>query len=200
MKKLFLFAGVNGAGKSTLYTDVLIDPDIKNSYRINADEIARKKGWDWREAATDRKAFLVEIKELSRAIKSGKDINLETTFAGRINSITRLLNRIKSNNYKIFLYYVGVSNYELAIKRVHERVKKGGHGIADDLVKRRYFESMNNLKEMINYFDEVNIFDNTVNFRRVYKRTGAKVFYKSKNLPDWAREAVENDTNCGTIR
>lgn len=114
--------------------------------------------------------------------------------------LIRLLNRIKNNNYEICLYYVGVSNYKLAIRRVHERIEKGGHGIADNLVERRYSESINNLNKLIGYFDEVNIFDNTTIFYRLYKRTGSKIFYKSNNLPDWAREAVENDTNCGTIK
>lgn len=199
MKNLFLFAGVNGAGKSTLYSD-LPSPIIERSYRINADEIARERQWDWRDPATDRKAFLIEIKELSRALKLGKDINLETTFAGKPESIIRLLKRIKDNGYVIHLYYVGVSDYNLAIKRVHERIEKGGHGVSDRLIKKRYFESVKNLKDLTDYFDEVVLYDNSRYFDNIYRRTGSKIFYKSNNLPDWAREAVENDTNCGTIK
>lgn len=199
MKNLFLFAGVNGAGKSTLYSD-LPSPIIEKSYRINADEIAQKKNWDWREPATSRKAFLVEIKELSKALKSKKDINLETTFAGKPESIIRLLERIKNNDYMMHLYYVGLSDYNLAIRRVHERVAKGGHGVSDELVKKRYIKSIENLQNLSKYFDEVILYDNSRYFNNIYKRTGSKIFYKSENLPDWAREAVENDTNCGTIR
>ena len=63
MRKLYLFAGTNGVGKSTLYLDG-VGPSIENSVRINADEIAREKGWDWRDPKTNAKALLLETKKL----------------------------------------------------------------------------------------------------------------------------------------
>lgn len=48
MKKIFyLFAAVNGAGKSTLYNSESLDVNIKDTIRINTDEIVRKIG-DWK--------------------------------------------------------------------------------------------------------------------------------------------------------
>jgi hypothetical protein len=56
MPDFYLFAGVNGAGKSTLYSNELLeDNKLSQSYRINADEIARAHNWDWRKPGTDIK-------------------------------------------------------------------------------------------------------------------------------------------------
>ena len=61
MKKVFyLFAGVNGAGKSTLYDSKNLDNDIKNSIRINTDEIVRKIG-DWKNNSDQIKAAKIAI-------------------------------------------------------------------------------------------------------------------------------------------
>lgn len=43
---MFVIAGVNGAGKSTLYE---VHPELfSNTERINADEVLRQSGGDWR--------------------------------------------------------------------------------------------------------------------------------------------------------
>lgn len=76
MRKLYLFAGTNGVGKSTLYLDG-VGPSIENSVRINADEIAREKGWDWRDPKTNAKALLLETKKLQKVLKNDplKDVS-----------------------------------------------------------------------------------------------------------------------------
>ena len=48
MKKFTIVAGVNGAGKSTLYQ---LDPDLKCENRVNADEILKESGGDWKSLA-----------------------------------------------------------------------------------------------------------------------------------------------------
>ena len=46
-KYFYIFAGVNGAGKSTLYKTNFLNKDIKNTIRINTDEIVYSFG-DWK--------------------------------------------------------------------------------------------------------------------------------------------------------
>lgn len=61
MKKIFyLFAGVNGAGKSTLYNLAMINQNIKNTIRINTDEIVREIG-DWKNNSDQLKAAKMAI-------------------------------------------------------------------------------------------------------------------------------------------
>ena len=41
--------------------------------------------------------------------------------------------------------YIGVESIDIAKERVAIRVSKGGHGIPDDAIERRYYDSLNNL-------------------------------------------------------
>ena len=53
---------------------------------------------------------------------------------------------------------------ELAIERIRERVSKGGHFIADEIVKRRYYRGLRNLFDLfIPLSDYWTIIDNTGN-------------------------------------
>lgn len=41
--------------------------------------------------------------------------------------------------------YIGVESIDIAKERVVIRVSKGSHGIHDDAIERRYYDSLNNL-------------------------------------------------------
>ena len=192
MRKLYLFAGTNGVGKSTLYLDG-VGPSIENSVRINADEIAREKGWDWRDPKTNAKALLLETKKLQKVLKTGQDINLETTLAGHEKNILKLLDRVKKNNYQIVLLYVGVSSPDIAVERVKERVAKGGHGVPEELIIKRYYESFDNFNRLINKFNSVKVYDNSKSFRILYQRLETEVKLCRKNIPQWAQQIIIQD-------
>lgn len=63
--------------------------------------------------------------------------------------------------------YIGVNTVEIAKERVNLRVQKGGHGIPDNDIERRYIDSLNNLKKAIEICDEIKIYDNTELFEQV---------------------------------
>ena len=78
MKKIFyLFAGVNGAGKSTLYNTECLDINIKDSVRINTDEIVRKIG-NWKNDSDQIKAAKIAINLRNNCFQCGKSFNEET--------------------------------------------------------------------------------------------------------------------------
>ena len=41
--------------------------------------------------------------------------------------------------------YIGVESSDIAKERVKYRVSQGGHGIPDEDIERRYYESLENL-------------------------------------------------------
>ncbi len=47
--------------------------------------------------------------------------------------------------FKVHLLYVWIRTPELAIRRVKARVRRGGHGVPDDVIRRRYARSAANL-------------------------------------------------------
>ena len=145
-KDLYIFAGVNGAGKSTLYNSHIDDEGIKNSVRINTDEIVRTFG-DWRNNVDQIKAGKIAITLKNKCFNEEKSFNEETTLTGK--TILKTINRAKELGYKIYLYYIGVDSPEIAKERVRNRVLKGGHNISSEVIEKRYYESLENLKKII---------------------------------------------------
>lgn len=71
---------------------------------------------------------------------------------------------LKQGYHVILVYYYWLQDSELAIERVKQRVKEGGHNIEPEIIKRRY---LNGIKNFFNiYFsivDEILLFDNSDN-------------------------------------
>lgn len=193
MRNLYIVAGINGAGKSTLYET---DQDLfKNSKRINADEIAKKNNWDWRDSASNYKALMKVHSELKNAMQLGQSINIETTLASSVKSYRRLLERAKNKNYTVNLIYIGLDSDNIAVKRVNHRVRIGGHGVPERTIKIRYKKSVDHLSQLIYLFDNVRIYNNTDKFEVLYIREGKRIIIKSRKNIKWAKKAIENDVD-----
>lgn len=179
MKKYILFAGVNGAGKSTLYKTF---PKYKDMPRINTDDILRGLG-DWRNPEDLLRAGKVAVQELNRLLDSDSSFNQETTLCGK--TILKTIERAKSKGYFIEMYYVGIDSAELAKERIAYRVSKGGHGIPERDVEKRYVETFNNLKQVLLMCDLVSLYDNTEVFRRIAIFKSGNPVRISNNTPEW---------------
>lgn len=187
MKKYVLIAGVNGAGKSTLYRTLNSLQDMK---RINTDEIVREFGrWDNPDDVV--KAGKIAVQEICKAFDEGATFNQETTLCG--NSIIRNINKAKKLGYIIELHYVGVDSVEIAKERIAYRVAKGGHGIPDADVERRYLESIKALGKIINLCDLVVLYDNTEAFNRFAIYKNGRVIITSEEVPAWYN-LLDNDS------
>ena len=103
-----------------------------------------------------------------------------------------IFDKIKSENYKLHLFYIGVENSEIAKKRIKKRVAMGGHDIPDEIVDRRYYESIRNLEKILDKFDNVTIYDNTEKFRLVVKIINKRIVKISDKLPDWIKNTIKN--------
>mgnify|MGYP000118185239 FL=1 len=187
MKKVFyLFAGVNGAGKSTLYNLAMINKNIKNSIRINTDEIVKEIG-DWKNNSDQIKAAKIAINLRNDCFIKGKSFNEETTLTGK--TILKTIDRAKELGYELQLFYVGVSSPEIAKERIKNRVEKGGHNIENNIVEKRYYESLKNLKDVISKFDKVQLYDNSNKYIEFFSFEDNKILFKTKDII-WASEAI----------
>ena len=189
MKKVFyLFAGVNGAGKSTLYNSESLNNDIKNTIRINTDEIVREIG-DWRNNSDQLKAAKMAINLRNECFLYGKSFNEETTLTGK--TILKTIDRAKELGYELQLFYVGVNSTEIAKERIKSRVEKGGHHIENDIVEKRYYESLKNLEEILLKFDKVYLYDNSKKYKNIFSFSNNKILFKDNKSISWAKEAIE---------
>ncbi|MCD8015584.1 MAG: ATPase [Lachnospiraceae bacterium] len=178
-KKVYtLYAGVNGAGKSTIYN---IMKPTEQEKRVNSDEILLSMGGNWNLEGDQWKAMREAAKRVNRYIHEGISFNQETTLAGR--TITRSILKAKECGFLIRLYYIGLVDAELAVKRVQQRVKEGGHGIDAALIRKRYDNSLTRLKEILPLCDLAVIYDNTEEFKKLQSMLKIDGSYMTMAVP-----------------
>ncbi|MCM3130708.1 zeta toxin family protein [Paenibacillus provencensis] len=149
-----VFAGTNGAGKSTLSMQMrdwlgeLVDPD----------QIARELNPDDPRSA-DLSAGKEAVKRIRALNQSHKDFAIETTLSGTF--VLKHMKAVKENGFDIVMYYIGLQDVQMHIDRVASRVEQGGHWIAEEDIRYRYGQSLQNLNPALTIADEVIIIDNT---------------------------------------
>lgn len=138
---VYVIAGPNGAGKTTFSAEFL--PDFVNCREfLNADLIAAGLSPFAPETQNLRagRLLLTRIKELT----GGKqDFGFETTLSGR--SYVRLLNEMKNDGYRILLFFLWLPSADLAVARVKNRVRQGGHNVPEPVIRRRFESGIRNL-------------------------------------------------------
>ena len=164
---MLIVAGVNGAGKSTLYE---VHPELfSNTERINADEVLRQSGGDWKNPNDNFKAMKEVVSAINTLIATKTSFHWETTLSGNYHSLEKLLNEAAQKGFVIILLYVCLESAELAYERVLRRVQKGGHGVPKDVVEKRFKRSLHNFKTIKDsgLIDTVYIYDNSTAFQLV---------------------------------
>jgi predicted ABC-type ATPase len=89
----------------------------------------------------------------------------------------RQILKAKKQGFQISLFYVGLEDVELHILRVAERVRKGGHFIAEEDIRRRYNRSLAHLEGALVIADRTNIIDNTQALRNILKIECGQIRY-----------------------
>lgn len=89
----------------------------------------------------------IALQTQERYIAGQLDFALETTLSGR--RWDRLLNRLDDAHCQTTLYYLWLDTPDLAVARVRTRVMKGGHGVSEDDVRRRYGAGLVNLLDVV---------------------------------------------------
>ncbi|MDK7351990.1 zeta toxin family protein [Rothia aeria] len=174
-----IVAGVNGAGKSSLYR---VYPHLfYQTRRINADEQLQANNGDWRNPADAAKAMRDTLQDLQRSLADRESIHQETTLAGSAKSFQNLIDKAHAQGYEVTMLYLTIDSADHAIERVADRVKKGGHGVNPEDIRRRYDSSHANLEKLAPRVENLLIFNNTKNFSLVYERIGESVRFDNSD-------------------
>ena len=137
---LIALAGPNGAGKSTSGPALLKDT-LGITEFVNADLIAQGLS----PFAPDRAAIaagrimLARLRELARKKAT---FAFETTLSGR--AYARWIAKLIESSYHFHVIYLWLPSPEHAIARVADRVRRGGHHVSDEVVRRRYHGGLRN--------------------------------------------------------
>ena len=96
----------------------------------------------------------------------------------------------KEAGYYIRLFYVGLDTVQESLKRIQNRVEKGGHDIPPDDVKRRFSGRFEALAKVLPYCDEAIFFDNENGFQEVGEyRNGELIPFGDS--PEWFCQLAE---------
>lgn len=140
MKRLYIIAGCNGAGKTTASYTIL--PEILNCKEfVNADEIAKGLS-PFQPEKVSLEAGRIMLERIEDLLRIKADFSFETTLSTR--SYVNTVKRAKENGYDVTLLYFWLNSQELAIERVKERVREGGHNIPEQVIRRRYNKGIKN--------------------------------------------------------
>ncbi|MBE9221421.1 zeta toxin family protein [Cyanobacterium stanieri LEGE 03274] len=158
MANIYVFSGANGSGKTTTAFEIM--PNFLEVFEyVNADEIAKGLS-PFNPESVAIQAGKIMLKRLNHLKSSQQNFAFETTLSG--HNYIRFLRECKQLGYTINLLFFWLNSPDLAISRVKQRVKAGGHNIPENIIYRRYHRGLNNL---FNYYlpmcDNWFIYDNS---------------------------------------
>ena len=138
--RVLIIAGPNGAGKTTFAREFLPN-EAGCPVFVNADLIAAGLAPFAPEGAAIPAARLM-LQELARHFAARTSFAFETTLSGR--GYLRLIDQWQAAGYRVKLIFLHLDCPEEAIARVAQRVRQGGHGIPEQVIRRRFAAGLHN--------------------------------------------------------
>jgi len=137
---VFVIAGPNGAGKSTAAPALLRDLLGVAEY-VNADLIAQGlSAFDTQSVAFQ--AGRVMLERLRQLAARRRHFAFETTLATR--GYLPWLRSMRADGFELDLAFLWLPSPEMAVARVAERVRRGGHDVPEAVIRRRYQRGLDN--------------------------------------------------------
>ncbi len=117
---------------------------------------------------------------------NGKSFTYETVMSHE-NKID-FLQQARDSGYRVYLYFIATEAPEINISRVNIRVAQHGHNVAPEVIKNRYYKSLQNLKNAVKKSDRAYLWDNsgTVALLIAEINNGFDVnIIDTSNVPNW---------------
>jgi predicted ABC-type ATPase len=92
------------------------------------------------------------------------------------------------SGYRVYLYFIATEDPEINLNRVNVRVAQNGHSVAPEIIKSRYFRSLENLKTAVKKTNRAYIFDNSGSAALLIAEitNGVDVsFFDTAKIPSW---------------
>ncbi len=118
-----------------------------------------------------------------------RKLHTETTLASR--QIVRTASQARESGYYIRMYYIGLNTSDESLRRIANRVARGGHNIGADDVLRRFSGRWEAVKNILPYCDEAHFFDNDNGFVEVAEYRNGELLVKGEYRPTWILELHE---------
>ena len=107
---------------------------------------------------------------IRRYVRDGRSFAFETTLSGR--TYASMIPRWQEQGYRVALHFLTVPSPEVAIIKVAQRVRHGGHNIPEDVIRRRFGAGRRNFDEIYrDLVDEWARYDSTTTFPMLIARS-----------------------------
>ena len=155
---LTMFAGINGSGKSTLYALQQEKYHADMGVRICPDEILVENEGDWSDFKDVFESGRIAHERIEQCIAERQSFNWEFTLIS--NYVLKVIQKAKEEGYQIRLNFILMDDVNVSLQRIENRVKNGGHGIPEDVVRSRFARQLINMDTALPLIDMGVFFDN----------------------------------------
>lgn len=129
-----VIAGPNGAGKTTFARNYLPSM-LRIREFVNADLIAAGLA-PLNPGSAQVRAGRLMLEAIANLREERSSFAFESTLGGRGH--LKLLREIVDDGYHVVILYLRLRDVDLAVRRVADRVRQGGHDVPEDAIRRRY--------------------------------------------------------------
>ena len=190
---IYVLAGTNGVGKTTV-NPFFIPNGVPY---INADDIARQLRERLGDINVQEIANSQALERMNAFLAKRQSFAIETNLADK--ETWQFLIGVQGLGYSLHLHFFGVSDIEICINRVHNRVLQGGHFVYPDIVRMRYEAGLKLLKHFKHVPNHLILTDNTTENRFCAELSLGEILQKSANLPEWVDVVLAaNPTDSST--
>lgn len=185
---LCVVAGPNGSGKTSTTVQLLANEWSEGSLYINPDNIAQEQFGDWNSPEAVLKAARYATDLRYKCLNEKRDFVFETVFSS--DEKLEFLRKAHESGFFIRFFFVCTSNPKINVSRITKRYLEGGHEVPISKIISRYFKSLENACEAIEFVDRAYIYDNSVEDhlpQLLFRMTEGKVFKQyTDDIPKWA--------------
>lgn len=181
MKKCTFIGGVHGVGKSSL-AGVLCVVRSDLGIMVGPDKLTIQCG------GGEYEGNKLAVERIERALIDGVNFTQETTLSGEYPK--RLCKCAKEAGYYIRLYYVGLDTAEESIRRIRNRVERGGHDIPTKDVNASFSHRFEDVLKILPYCDEAKFFDNDNGFVLVAEYRNGQLLPIGTYRPTWLSQLL----------
>ena len=159
-----MFAGINGAGKSTHYDLQQVKYNADLGVRVCPDDILVEYDGYWENYKDVYASGRIACKKINDCLAEKKSFNWEYTLVS--DYVVKIMEKAKAAGYQIRLNFILVDDVQMSLDRVAERVKNGGHGIPEDVIRSRFDRQLINIDKALS-LAEMSVFYDNKDYLRV---------------------------------